>query len=89
MRNYIYKIIIATIALIIVFEFTIGRKFNQIEEISNNFLTREGRKAMINSLKNEMFKATKKENYLTENERVLINEFVSKIKKELNAAKNN
>ena len=89
MRNYIYKIIIATIALIIVFEFTIGRKFNQIEKISNNFLTREGRKAMINSLKNEMFKATKKENYLTENERVLINEFVSKIKKELDDAKNN
>ena len=39
MRNYIYKIIIATIALIIVFEFTIGRKFNQIDEITNNFLT--------------------------------------------------
>ena len=89
MRNYIYKVIIAMIALIIVFEFTIGRKFNQIEEISNNFLTREGRKAMINSLKNEMFKATKKENYLTEDERVLINEFVSKIKKELDDAKNN
>ena len=89
MRNYIYKVIIAMIALIIVFEFTIGRKFNQIEEISNNFLTKEGRKAMINSLKNEMSKATKKENYLTEDERVLINEFVSKIKKELNGAKNN
>jgi len=89
MRNYIYKVIIAIIALIIVFEFTIGRKFNQIEEISNNFLTKEGRKAMINSLKNEMSKATKKENYLTEDERVLINEFVSKIKKELNGAKNN
>ena len=89
MRNYIYKVIIAMIALIIVFEFTIGRKFNQIEKISNNFLTKEGRKAMINSLKNEMSKATKKENYLTENERVLINEFVSKIKKELDDAKNN
>ena len=89
MRNYIYKVIIAIISLIIVFEFTIGRKFNQIEEISNNFLTKEGRKAMINSLKNEMSKATKKENYLTENERVLINEFVSKIKKELDDAKNN
>ena len=89
MRNYIYKIIIATIALIIVFEFTIGRKFNQIEEISNNFLTREGRKSMINSLKNEMSKATKKENYLAEDERILINEFISKIKKELNSAKSN
>ena len=89
MKNYIYKIIIATIALIIVFEFTIGRKFNQIDEISNNFLTKEGRKRMINSIKNEMEKATERENYLTENERILINKFISKIKKELNTTKNN
>ena len=83
MRNYIYKVIIATIAIIIVFEFTIGRKFDQIEEISNSFLSKEGRKEMINSIKNEMAKATKKENYLTEDERILINEFISKIKSEL------
>ena len=44
---------------------------------------------MINSLKNEMAKATKKENYLTEDERILINEFVLKIRKELNSAKSN
>ena len=87
MRNYIYKIIIATIALIIVFEFTIGRKFNQFDEITNNFLTREGRKAMINSVKNEMEKATKKENFLTEDERILINKFIAKIKDELNSSK--
>ncbi len=89
MKNYIYKIIIATIALIIVFEFTIGRKFNQIDEISNNFLTKEGRKGMINSIKNEMEKATEKENYLTEDEKNLINKFISKIKKELNTTKSN
>ena len=89
MKNYIYKIIIATIALIIVFEFTIGRKFNQIDEISNNFLTKEGRKGMINSIKNEMEKATEKANYLTEDERILINKFISKIKKELNTTKSN
>ena len=89
MKNYLYKIIIATIALIIVFEFTIGRKFNQIDEISSNFLTREGRKEMINAIKNEMEKATEKENYLTEDERILINKFISKIKNELNSAKNN
>ena len=87
MRNYIYKIIIATIALIIVFEFTIGRKFNQIDEISNNFLTREGRKVMINSIKTEMEKAAKKENFLTEDERILINKFIAKISDELNSSK--
>ena len=89
MKNYVYKIIVATIALIIVFEFTIGRKFNQIEEISNNFLTKEGRKEIINSVKSEMKKANEKENYLTEDERILINNFISKIKKELNSVENN
>ena len=89
MRSYIYKVIVATVALIIVFEFTIGRKFNQFDKISDNFLTKEGRKEMINAVKSEMQKATEKENYLTEDERILINKFISKIKDELNSAKSN
>ena len=89
MRNYIYKVIIATIALIIVFEFTVGRKFNEFNEVTAKFLTREGRKEMIVSIKTEMEKATNKENYLTEDERILINKFISKIKKELDFAENN
>jgi len=89
MKNYIYKIIIATIALIIVFEFTIGRKFDKVDEISSKLLTKEGRKELIISLKNEMAKAAESENYLTEEERVLINKFIWKIKKELNSVENN
>ena len=89
MKNYIYKIIIATVALIIVFEFTIGRKLNQADELSNKFLTKIGRKELINSLKMEMAKATERENYLTEEEIVLINKFILKIKKELNSVENN
>ena len=89
MKNYIYKIIIATIALIVVFEFTIGRKLNQADELSNKFLTKIGRKELVNSLKIEMAKATERENYLTEEERVLINKFISKIKRELNSVENN
>ena len=89
MRNYVYKVIIATVALIIAFEFTIGRKFNQINEVTENFLTKEGRKEMIGSIKIEMEKAINKENYLTEDERVLINKFILKIKKELNLSQNN
>ena len=38
---------------------------------------------MINSLKKEMRKANNKENYLDEEERILINDFIKKIKKEL------
>ena len=89
MRNYVYKVAIATIAIIIVFEFTIGRKFNEFNQITGKFLTKEGRKDMISSIKIEMEKAINKENYLTEDERVLINKFISKIQKELSVAENN
>ncbi len=83
MRNYIYKTIIAIIAFIIVFEFTIGRTLNKITSQADILLTREGRKEMVNSIKNEMTKAIEKENFLKQDERVLINEFINKIKNEL------
>ena len=89
MKSYIYKVIIAVIALIIVFEFTIGRKFEELNKITETFVTKEGRDQMIFSIKNEMEKAINKENYLTDDERVLINKFIEKIKTELEVSKNN
>ena len=83
MREYIYKILILSIALIIVFEFTVGRKFNQINEKIDAFFTKEGRKEMVISIKDEMREAIEKENYFDEEERVLIREFISKIRKEI------
>ena len=47
MRNYIYKIIIAVIALIIVFEFTIGKTLNKITSQTDSFFTREGRRLFL------------------------------------------
>ncbi len=83
MRDFIYKTIIAVIALIIVFEFTIGKTLNNITNQTDIFLTKEGRKEMVTSIKNEIRKAIKKENYLDQEERILINEFINKIKNEL------
>ena len=83
MRDYIYKILILSIAIMLVFEFTIGRRFNQINDKIDSFFTKEGRKEMVISLKNEIKKANEKENYLDEEERILIKTFFSKIKKEL------
>lgn len=85
MRNYIYKTLIAVIALIVVFEFTIGRTLNKVIKQSEIVLTKEGRKDLINSIKEEMKKAVKRENYLKEDERILINDFIKKIKDELNS----
>ena len=83
MKSFIYKIIIASIAVILVFKLTIGKEINQINQKINYFSTADGRKSMINSLKKEMRKANNKENYLNEEERILINDFIKKIKKEL------
>ncbi len=83
MRNYIYKTLIAVIALIVVFEFTIGKTLNNITRQTDILLTKEGRKKMVNSIKVEMEKAVKKENYLKKDERILINKFINKIKNEL------
>ena len=83
MKSFIYKIIIASIAVILVFKLTIGKEINQINQKINYFSTADGRKSIINSLKKEMRKATNKENYLDEEEKILINDFIKKIKKEL------
>ena len=83
MKSFIYKIIIASIAVILVFKVTIGKEINQINQKINYFSTADGRKSIINSLKKEMRKANNKENYLDEEERILINDFIKKIKKEL------
>ena len=83
MRNYIYKTIITIIAVIVIFEFTIGKELSQINEKINYFGTADGRKEIIISLKKEIKKANEKENYLDEEERELIRNFIFKIKKEI------
>ena len=83
MKNYIYKIIIFIIATIIIFEFTIGKHINQFNQKVEYFTTKEGRKEIVSSLKKEIRKANEKENYLDEDERLLLRNFIMKIKKEL------
>jgi len=83
MRPFIYKTIISAILIILVFEVTIGRKFDQINDKVESFFTKEGRKEVVINLKKEIKKANEKENYLDEDERTLLKNFILKIKKEL------
>tara|TARA_B100001564_G_scaffold338206_1_gene329835 strand:- start:194 stop:457 length:264 start_codon:yes stop_codon:yes gene_type:complete len=83
MRSYIYKVIIFALAIIIIFEFTLGKYINKFNQQLNIITTAEGRKELVSSIKKEIKKANEKENYLDEEERFLINSFLKKIKKEL------
>lgn len=83
MRDYIYKVIIFTIAIILVFEFTLGKHIDKLDQQLSFFTSKDGRKEMVTSIKKEIKKANEKENYLNEEERVLIRDFLQKIRKEL------
>jgi hypothetical protein len=83
MRSYIYKVLIFTLAIIIIFEFTLGKYINKFDQQLNLFTSSEGRKEIISSLKKEIQKANEKDNYLDQEERILIKTFIKKIKKEL------
>jgi len=89
MKNFIYKMIIAVIFLIIFFEFTIGKRIDPITEIMNKFSNEQGRKELIGKLRKEMSKGLKKEYMLKEDDRVLIYKFLNKLQSEINSAGEN
>ena len=60
MKSYIYKVIIASIAIIFVFKFINIKEISQINEKINFFSTPEGRKQIIASVKKELRKAMKR-----------------------------
>ena len=88
MRQFIYKMVVIVLAIILVFEFTIGKKISQFGGKVDAISSKEGRKETVNKLREEIKKAVKKERYLSKEDAKLINEFILKIQKELNEAAN-
>ncbi len=87
MKQFIYKTIIILIATVVLFEFTIGNKISQIYEKVDVISTKEGRKDSVDKIREELRRAVKKERYLSQEDAKLINDFLNKIRKELNEAK--
>ena len=83
MKSLIYKTIIAVIAIVIVYEFTIAKQIKEITSQSEILLSKEGRKVGVDKIRDEIKKAVKKERYLSKEDAKLINQFISKIRKEL------
>ena len=88
MRQFIYKMIVVVLAIILVYEFTIGKKISQFGGKVDAITSKEGRKETVNKLREEIKKAVKKERYLSKEDAKLINEFILKIQKELTEAAN-
>tara|TARA_B100001175_G_C19351576_1_gene562597 strand:- start:401 stop:667 length:267 start_codon:yes stop_codon:yes gene_type:complete len=88
MKQFIYKTLIAIIAIVLIYELTIAKQIKQFTSQGNLLLTKEGRKDGIQKLRNEIKKAIKKERYLSEEDAKLINQFLQKIAIELKETNN-
>ena len=88
MRQYIYKMIIFVIAVVLIYEFTIGKQINNYTNKINSISSKEGRKETINKIREEIKKGVKKERYLSKEDAKLINEFIKKIRKEIKESEN-
>ena len=88
MKHFVYKMIVAIIAVVLVYEFTIGKLIKKYTEKLNYISTKDGRKELVISLREEVQKGVKKERYLSKEDAQLLNQFIKKIRKELQESEN-
>ena len=89
MREFIYKVLVITIIIVIGFEFTIGKRIDPILESLNKITDEQGRKELIHKLRKEMHKGLEKEFMLKEDDRVLVYNFFNKLISEINSVEKN
>ena len=83
MKVFLVKVLIVFIAVFILFQITIGSKITKVENTLNSVSSPGQRDAFKEKIKAEMKKGIEKENYFSEEERVLISQFLKKILREL------
>jgi hypothetical protein len=88
MKQFIYKVIISIIAIVLIYEFTIGKQIKRYSEKFNYITTKEGRKEFVINLRQEIKKGIDKERYLSKDDAKLLNQFINKIQKELRETEN-
>ena len=88
MKQFIYKMLVFTLSIILIYEFTIGKQISQFSGRMDAVSSKEGRKESINKLREELKRAVKKDRYLSKEDAKLISEFLFKIQKELKEVQN-
>ena len=78
MKIFIYKTAIITIVFAITFEILIGSRINDFKKKINEITTKQNREKIMIKIKDEIQKANQKENYFTEEEKVLFSTFLKK-----------
>ena len=83
MRIFIYKTLFLVILIYILFQLTIGHTIKKIKEEIYNLKSKENIELIKNKIIEEIEVAIKKDKLLDERDKKLINNFLEKIKREL------
>ena len=84
MKIFIYKALIVTFLMYVLFQFTVGLKIREYENKLENLLYNKlAREKIIEKIKGEIESANQKENIFTNEESELLSNFINKIQKEL------
>ena len=88
MKQFVYKFIVSIISIFLIYEFTLGKLINEYSNKFNRITTKEGRKELVITVREELKKAVKKDRYLSKDDAKLLNQFFKKIQKELKESDN-
>jgi hypothetical protein len=84
MKLFIYKTLFIFLLIYLLFQLTIGLVLKKIKEEIYNFKSKENVELIKKKIRSELDYAIKKDKYLDKNDAKLINDFLKKIKNELN-----
>tara|TARA_Y100000590_G_scaffold159996_1_gene183491 strand:- start:310 stop:573 length:264 start_codon:yes stop_codon:yes gene_type:complete len=87
MKTFFYKTLIIFVLVFVLFQITIGAQIRQIKTQIENIKSKENIEIIKSKIRDELKTAVNKENYLTQEDAKLINDFLNKIKKELDNSK--
>ena len=83
MKIFVYKTIFALVGIFILYQFTIGKKISYYEHHLRNLKNDQGRELIRNKVRDELIKATEKEQILDLKDREILKKFIIKIQSEL------
>ena len=83
MKIFVYKTIFILIGIYILYQFTIGKKINYYDYHIKNLANDQGRELIRNKIRNELKKATERDQILDLEDRELLRKFITKIQSEL------
>lgn len=83
MRQFILKTAIIFVAVYILFQITLGYRINEFSSKIKSMANQQQRIEIKEKILKEMKKGTEKENFFSDEERVILSRFINKILQEL------